>query len=109
MFNKNLKNLRELHGLSQKAMAEQLHIAPTTYRNYENTLREPSFNLLVKIAQTLNTSIDYMLDNSAHKPKVEQILSKLEALDDESLLQAELFIDFLISENKRKQAEHNKA
>lgn len=102
MFNKNLKNLRELHGLSQKAMAEQLHIAPTTYRNYENTLREPSFSLLVKIAQTLNISTDYLLDNSAHTPKVEQILSKLESLDAASLSQADKFIDFLIYESKKK-------
>lgn len=108
MFNKKLKTLRELHGLSQKNMAEQLHIAPTTYRNYENTLREPSYNLLVKIAQTLNTSTDYLLDNSPHSPKTEQMLSKLNSLDDEALSQAETFIDFLIYETRKKATDRSK-
>lgn len=69
MFNKRLKELRELRGLTQKEMAEMLHIAPTTYRNYENTLREPGFTLLVKIAQVLNTSTDYLLGNSVCEKK----------------------------------------
>lgn len=100
MFNQNLKELREMHGLSQKAMAELLHIAPTTYRNYENTLREPSFTLLVKIAQVLHTTTDYLLDNATYDKKNEMIISKLNSLDENSLNQAELFIDFLIEKGK---------
>lgn len=100
MFNKNLRELRKIHGLSQKAMAELLNISPTTYRNYENTLREPNFTLLVRIAKALDTSTDYLLDNSSNTQKTEQLLSKLKSLDDESLKQAQQFIDFLIQKNK---------
>lgn len=102
MFNKNLKKLRELHGLSQKNMAELLHIAPTTYRNYENTLREPSYSLLVKIAQALNTTTDYLLDNPARDKKAEQLISKINTLSDDEFIQIDMFVDYLKYKRKKK-------
>ena len=102
MFNKNLKKLRELHGLSQKNMADLLHIAPTTYRNYENTLREPSYSLLVKIAQALNTTTDYLLDNPARDKKTEQLISKINALSDDEFIQIDMFVDYLKYKRKKK-------
>ena len=102
MFNKNLKKLRELHGLSQKNMADLLHIAPTTYRNYENTLREPSYSLLVKIAQALNTTTDYLLDNPARDKKTEQLISKINTLSDDEFIQIDMFVDYLKYKRKKK-------
>ena len=102
LFNKNLKKLRELHGLSQKNMADLLHIAPTTYRNYENTLREPSYSLLVKIAQALNTTTDYLLDNPARDKKTEQLISKINTLSDDEFIQIDMFVDYLKYKRKKK-------
>ncbi len=46
MFHSNLRNLREMSGYSQKKFADLVGIPVTTYRNYENTMREPSYDIL---------------------------------------------------------------
>lgn len=61
MFHSNLRNLREMSGYSQKQFAALLEIPVTTYRNYENTLREPSYDILIKIAQLLHVSVDELI------------------------------------------------
>jgi transcriptional regulator with XRE-family HTH domain len=61
MFNDILRKTRENAGYSQKQVADLLNIPDTTYRNYENTSREPDFNTLLKIAEIFNVSVDYLL------------------------------------------------
>ena len=61
MFHKNLRNARESCNLSQKELADKLKIPVTTYRNYENTLREPSFDILIRLSEILKISTDELL------------------------------------------------
>lgn len=61
MFHSNLRNLREVSGYSQKEFAALLGIPVTTYRNYENTLREPSYDILIKISQLLRVSVGELI------------------------------------------------
>lgn len=60
MYN-NLKKLREQRGLNMKEMAGELNIPYTTYVGYEKGEREPSSDVLIKIANYYNTSVDYIL------------------------------------------------
>ena len=63
-FAKRLKEERQILGWTQKEMAEKLGIPHNTYKNYEsNGLRhcEPDLDLVVKIADVLQTSIDYLV------------------------------------------------
>lgn len=60
-FKENLRKYRENLNLSQKEFAEKLDINATTYRNYENSSREPDYDTLIKIANALDVSIDTLL------------------------------------------------
>jgi transcriptional regulator with XRE-family HTH domain len=61
LFGSRLKNLRENQGLTQNDLADYLNTARTTITLYENGTNEPDFNMLVKIADRFNVSLDYLL------------------------------------------------
>lgn len=67
LFKENLRKFRENANLTQKAFANQLGINVTTYRNYENSNREPDFDTLLLICRNLNISIDKLLGLSESK------------------------------------------
>lgn len=60
MYN-NLKKLREQRGFNMKEIAIKLGIPYTTYVGYEKGEREPNSDVLVKIANYYNTSVDFIL------------------------------------------------
>ncbi len=57
----NLKSLREEKGLNMKELAKLLNISYTTYVGYEKDQRDPSSDVLIKIADFYNTTVDYVL------------------------------------------------
>ena len=57
-----LKDLREDRDISQKRMAEMLHIAQTTYSDYELGKINIPLDTLKKLAIFFDTSTDYLLD-----------------------------------------------
>ena len=57
-----LKDLREDRDISQKQMAEMLHIAQTTYSDYELGKINIPLDTLKKLAIFFDTSTDYLLD-----------------------------------------------
>ena len=61
MFCKRLNAVRKEKGFSAKEMADKLEMALRSYRNYESGDREPSLTALVKIADILDVSLDYLL------------------------------------------------
>lgn len=97
MFHNNLRNLRESRGYSQKELADMLSIPVTTYRNYENTLREPSYDILIKIANTLNVSVDELLGIGDSDEKYNKFLFKVKRLTERQFQTLCAFTDFLIS------------
>jgi transcriptional regulator with XRE-family HTH domain len=59
-----MQRLRELrHNLNkkQKEIAQELNLSVQVYCNYENGLREPSFDTLTKLADYFDVSVDYLL------------------------------------------------
>ncbi len=59
-FGKNLKAILEFEGIKQKEFAEMLHISPSTMNGYLNDKRQPDFDLVMKMANALNVSVDYL-------------------------------------------------
>lgn len=59
-MNLNIKNLRVESGKTQKALAESLHIARSTYNNYEQNVAEPNIETLIKLADYFDVSLDYL-------------------------------------------------
>lgn len=62
-FGKNLRTLIEERDMTQKELAAQLNIAPSTMGSYVQNTREPDFATLRSIARFFDVSIDYLLDN----------------------------------------------
>lgn len=60
---KNLKVLRENANLTQRELAKVFQIAPANIGFYELGKTEPSFDILIKIADYFGCSIDYLLDH----------------------------------------------
>lgn len=61
MFNERLNQTRKLKGITAQQMADLLHINIRSYRAYESADRSPNIEMLVKIADILNVSTDYLL------------------------------------------------
>lgn len=51
------------HDISQKQMAIDLGLAPSTLNGYINNRREPDYDTLVMFAQYFHVSCDYLLGN----------------------------------------------
>lgn len=63
----NIKQLREEKSLSMKEVSTHLGIPYTTYVNYEKGVREPSSEMLIKIAKYFDVSIDYLIGRTNAK------------------------------------------
>ena len=56
-----LKDLREDNDLTQKTISEYLHIKQNTYSQYENGQRQIPLDILIKLADYYNVSLDYLV------------------------------------------------
>lgn len=63
-FGQRLLNLLYEHDISQKQLALELNIAPTTMNGYINNRREPDYRILKQIANYFHVSTDYLLGNA---------------------------------------------
>lgn len=61
MFNKRLREMRMKRGLTQQKLSEIVDIALRTYQCYETGTRTPSYSLLIKLADILDVSIDWLM------------------------------------------------
>ena len=57
----NLHKERIKQKLTAQQMADKIGISLRAYRFYESNSREPNLETLVKIAQILNVTTDYLL------------------------------------------------
>lgn len=60
VFPQRLKQLRQKKGLTQQKLAEILGIKRNTYSDWENGKTEPGFENLIKLADLLEVSIDWL-------------------------------------------------
>ena len=56
-----IRDLREDRDLTQKEIAEYLHIKQNTYSQYENGQSQIPIDFLISLAKYYNTSTDYIL------------------------------------------------
>lgn len=66
-FSERLKKLRKDTGLTQVDVASKLGISQQAYASWERGAKKPTQDNLVKIAQILNVSVDYLVGNSEEK------------------------------------------
>lgn len=60
-MNNRLKELRNIKGLTQKQVAEEIGVSAQSYGYYENWVNKPDPETLIKLADLFKCSIDYLL------------------------------------------------
>lgn len=60
MFSKRLNQTRKEKGFTAQQMADMLNMQIRGYRKYESGDSEPSIGNIIKIADYLNVSVDYL-------------------------------------------------
>ncbi|WP_374788052.1 helix-turn-helix domain-containing protein [Lactococcus lactis] len=61
VFAEQLKTLRKINGITQKELAEKLKIKQNSYSDWENGKSEPNIEMLVRLADYFDVSVDYLL------------------------------------------------
>lgn len=76
----NIRTLRILYNLTQKSVANELNVPPSTYINWEKGLREPNIFNLKKISLYYSVSLDDLLttDSLFSKPLIDDKVQRLE-------------------------------
>ena len=62
MYFKRIKDLREDNDLTQETIAKYLNITQRAYSYYETGERDFPIDILIKIADYYQTSIDYLVN-----------------------------------------------
>ncbi|MBQ6998512.1 MAG: helix-turn-helix transcriptional regulator [Clostridia bacterium] len=66
---KALKELRKQRNLTQVKVSMDLHISREALANYENGKRQPSFDVLNKLSEYFNVSIEYLINGEEFKKR----------------------------------------
>ena len=61
---KNLRLLREKHGVSQQKLAEAIGLTQQSINKYENHKIEPDIATLMLIADFFHTSVDFLIGHT---------------------------------------------
>ncbi len=64
---KRLKECRKARGLTQMQVATYCDITEKAYQNYELMTREPKLEILVRIADLYQVSLDYLTGRTDRK------------------------------------------
>jgi len=88
-----IKSRRESLGFTQESFCEIIELSASSYTKIENAFQNPALDTLIKIAQRLDLSLDYIVfGTEERKPKAvadtDILNSLLEYADDEKLLHA---------------------
>ncbi|MBQ6700819.1 MAG: helix-turn-helix transcriptional regulator [Oscillospiraceae bacterium] len=59
-----LKQLREERNITQQELADQLSCSQQSIHNYENHGTQPDIDMLCRMADFFNTSVDYLIGNT---------------------------------------------
>ena len=61
MLAEQIASLRMKAGMTQRELAQKLHIGPSAIGMYEQGRREPSVETLIQIADIFGVSLDYLM------------------------------------------------
>ncbi len=81
MLNENIKNLRKSKGLSQEELAVKLNVVRQTVSKWENGLSVPDSNMLISLANQLDTSVSALLGENVQENRSDDIKTISEKLE----------------------------
>ena len=104
-----LRQLREENDWTQEQLGEMLNVSGATINRYEKGLRNPDPEMLLKLAEIFDVSLDFLLgridsrrpSQAAETPQKyhqnsEPMLSEEEQLPDEAWKELEYFKEYII-------------
>lgn len=87
MLSENIKASRKKKGLSQEELARELHIVRQTVSKWEKGLSVPDAEMLIRIAQALDTSVGALLGETQQEEtepdSIKELAAKLELLNEQ--------------------------
>ena len=87
MLNENIKPIRNARGLSQEELAIRLHVVRQTISKWERGLSVPDSDMLIAIAEVLETPVSTLLGETVDEEKetaiddMKELAEKLEAIN----------------------------
>ena len=111
-----IKQLREENNWTQLELSKKMNCAMSSIAMYENETRKPSMEVLIKLSEIFDCSIDYILGKSDIRNPENTNLDKLQIglstkdysnISDEQLKQIEDFAKFVLKDNKKEDKEKN--
>ena len=84
MLSDNIKRIRKSKGLSQEELAIKLNVVRQTVSKWENGLSVPDSNMLITLADELDTSVSVLLGENVTEPMTDDlktISKKLEVIN----------------------------
>ena len=83
MFSENLKTLRKQKGMTQEELASRLHVVRQTVSKWEQGRSVPDADLLVRLAEVLETTVAVLLGSPVEEPEDKDALAQaLERLNE---------------------------
>jgi len=81
----NLYQLRNEHGLSLETLADEIGVSRQAYTAWENGKREIKSDILVRLANYYNVSVDYLLGRTNCREVDNTYISEKTGLDEKSI------------------------
>lgn len=66
-FGLRIKKLRQSKNLTQLQLAKRLNISKSMISAYENDIRLPSYDVLIKLSRIFNVSTDFLLGINSNR------------------------------------------
>ena len=81
MLSENIKAIRRSKGLSQEELAIKLNVVRQTISKWENGLSVPDSDILVTLAEALETPVSVLLGETVTEPKADDLKAISEKLE----------------------------
>ena len=81
MLNENIKTLRKSKGLSQQDLADKLNVVRQTISKWEQGLSVPDSDLLIALAEALETPVSTLLGETVTEVEADQVKALSEKLE----------------------------
>ena len=81
MLNENIRKFRKFKGLSQEELAIKLNVVRQTVSKWENGLSVPDSDMLITLADELDTSVSVLLGETVTEPMPDDLKAISEKLE----------------------------
>ncbi|GAV26347.1 transcriptional regulator [Carboxydothermus islandicus] len=95
-----IRLIRKKRKIKSRELAELVGISYWALNKYEIHEREPSIEILWKIAKELKVSLEYLAGLVEEENPYNDVIKKIYQLPDEAIEEVNLFLDFLLFKYK---------